>query len=158
MSNLSSIYGFIEHISRGHACIAMYGAQNSFSFRVPLRDLVLEVVQDTKVWYCHTHQRPEYDEYFAFSSIADRDLFIDLIKIDKMGPSTALALFNNHTAEQLKGMSEIDLKSIKGIGPKTAKSVHAFFNQAPKPPRKKASREGVQRKTGRQRKGNSPGT
>lgn len=64
---------------------------------------------------------------FGFFSEAEKMLFDRVIKINGVGPSTALAICSTFTPEQFAGaLSSADINAIKkvpGIGPKSAKRI-----------------------------------
>jgi len=65
--------------------------------------------------------------FYGFSTQKERDLFFSLIQIPKVGPKTALAVFNAITPEQFEqavetGDSNVIAKA-KGISKKTADSI-----------------------------------
>ncbi len=61
---------------------------------------------------------------YGFASESDRRLFLDLLKVDGIGPKGALKIMSNVTAEQLASVLEEGnlavLEKIPGVGKKTA--------------------------------------
>lgn len=61
---------------------------------------------------------------YGFASDSDRRLFLDLLKVDGIGPKGALKIMSNVTAEQLASVLEEGnlavLEKIPGVGKKTA--------------------------------------
>jgi len=61
---------------------------------------------------------------FGFASESDRNLFLDLLKVDGIGPRGALKIMSNVSAEQLVSVLDSGnlgaLEKIPGVGKKTA--------------------------------------
>jgi len=68
---------------------------------------------------------------YGFINENERQLFKQLIKLPKIGCSTAITIMSGLTEQEiLKGITDKDVKlfgAIKGIGPKTAKTIVEDF-------------------------------
>ena len=76
------------------------------------------------VLFIHTHVREDALELFGFASEADRQLFLLLIGVQKVGPKLGLGLLSALTAAELvRAIGEGDLGRlcrVPGVGRKTA--------------------------------------
>ena len=74
--------------------------------------------------YVHTQVRADAIVLFAFLDARDRELFLRLLAVPGVGPSTALAALRTMSAEELRAaIDDGDVKrvsSIPGVGAKTA--------------------------------------
>lgn len=77
--------------------------------------------------YTYYHVRPEFVKLFGFSGIAEREMFLMLISVSGIGPTTAMTILSYATLSQLKDAIQSEdvhiLTQIKGIGQKTAQRV-----------------------------------
>ncbi len=77
--------------------------------------------------YTHLQVREDAHILYGFSSITERELFRQLISVSGVGPSTAIIILSSISAKDLfLAITENDvnmLKSIKGIGPKSAQRI-----------------------------------
>jgi len=77
--------------------------------------------------YTHFQVREDAHILYGFSSITERELFRQLISVSGVGPSTAIIILSSISAKDLfLAITENDvnmLKSIKGIGPKSAQRI-----------------------------------
>lgn len=72
----------------------------------------------------HLHIKEDSHTLYGFSDKLDRKLFLDLISVSGIGPSTALLVLSSLNAEELqRAIAQEDVRliqGIKGIGAKTA--------------------------------------
>lgn len=77
--------------------------------------------------YLHYHKSEHSDTLYGFYTQDERDLFISLISVNKIGPSTAQIMLSTYLVGELKqAIANGDIASlckIKGIGNKTAQRV-----------------------------------
>jgi len=79
--------------------------------------------------FIHIHQRQEYDEWFGFVSKQERELFRDLLKVQKIGPSTALSIVEVFRDKALISDASVkELQQVKGVGFTTAQTIHDHFH------------------------------
>ena len=74
--------------------------------------------------HTHLHIKEDAHTLFGFSEKLEKKLFLDLISVSGVGPSTALMVLSSLNPEELqKAIAQEDVKTIqnvKGIGAKTA--------------------------------------
>ena len=74
--------------------------------------------------YTHTHVRENELALYGFRSLEELDLFLLLIKVNGIGPRTAMAILSTFAPETLRGAiargDVLALTHIPGIGRKTA--------------------------------------
>ena len=99
-------------------------------------------IKDLKEIKINTHLQVKDDSHtlYGFFSISEKIIFLDLISINGVGPSTAMMILSSLSASELQeAILNGDLqtiKSIKGIGMKTAeriilelKEIHKIFKK-----------------------------
>ena len=84
----------------------------------------VEKLESVKI-LTHLHIKEDSHTLYGFADAAERSLFVHLISVSGIGPSTAQLMLSSMTPEEMR-MAIISedvntLKRIKGIGPKTAK-------------------------------------
>ena len=87
-----------------------------------LPDLEKEVFLVT---YFHVNENNQ--QLFAFSEITEKELFIQLISVSGVGPSTARMILSTYSAEEIVNYiitaDVTSLQNVKGIGGKTAQRI-----------------------------------
>lgn len=77
--------------------------------------------------FTYFHVREDAQILYGFFSMLEKTVFLDLIGINGVGPSTALAALSSLSAEEIKGaISSEDIKkvqTIKGVGAKSAQRI-----------------------------------
>jgi Holliday junction DNA helicase RuvA len=75
----------------------------------------------------HLHIKEDSHTLYGFAEDAERSLFVHLISVSGIGPSTAQILLSSLNPEEVRaaivGENVAAFKQVKGIGPKTAKRI-----------------------------------
>ncbi len=86
----------------------------------------IEKAEQVKI-LTHFHVKEDSQTLYGFAEAAERNLFRHLISVSGIGPSTAQTLLSSMTPEEARaaiiGENVAAFKTVKGIGPKTAKRV-----------------------------------
>ena len=86
----------------------------------------IEKAEQVKI-LTHFHVKEDSQTLYGFAEAAERNLFRHLISVSGIGPSTAQTLLSSMTPEDARaaiiGENVAAFKTVKGIGPKTAKRV-----------------------------------
>ena len=84
----------------------------------------IEKAEQVKI-LTHFHVKEDSQTLYGFAESAERNLFRHLISVSGIGPSTAQTLLSYMTPEEARaaiiGENVAAFKTVKGIGPKTAK-------------------------------------
>ena len=77
--------------------------------------------------YIHHHLREDIEQWYGFNTKEERSIFTMLIEVSGIGPNTARMMLSSMTSEEIKNAivaGDVNrIKSIKGIGLKTAQRV-----------------------------------
>ncbi|MBN1699674.1 MAG: Holliday junction branch migration protein RuvA [Spirochaetales bacterium] len=77
--------------------------------------------------FCFLYHREDSLRLFGFGSLDERDLFLDLIKVEGIGPSLALKILSGIAAEEfVRAVGDSDcerLSMVPGLGKKTAQKI-----------------------------------
>lgn len=118
--------GFIKHCyQRGNRNIALI-ASGGVGYEVQLvhRDWIGLTKGDEQERWVHQVVSADNHQLFGFASIAERDLFREMIGVSGVGPQAALALLDAlEPNELLRALIESDLKALcraQGVGKRTA--------------------------------------
>jgi len=83
--------------------------------------------QKTAMVLTHLHIKEDAHTLYGFQSAQEKSMFLDLIGISGIGPSTALGMLSAMEPQEIKGSIVAEnvkqIQSIKGIGAKTAQRV-----------------------------------
>lgn len=120
---IGSLRGMVQDKQRGMAIIEVGGvgyqlmmSTNTFA---KLPDKGKDVFLHT-----HLHIREDVLQLFGFSTLAEKELFAQLIGVTNIGPKVALSVLSHISAEDLLraiAVGDVDLiATIPGIGKKTA--------------------------------------
>lgn len=120
---LNSIYGTVT----GKNSKQLFLENNGIEFDICMPDTNLEVIGNTgtlaKVYVWLQHNENVLALY-GFSSIEERSLFLDLLKVDGVGPKGAVKIMSSVSSSRLEEILESGdtglLEKIPGVGKKTA--------------------------------------
>lgn len=91
-----------------------------------LADLVTRVNQEIEVWI-YTHVREDALQLFGFASPDEKQLFLSLLKVNGVGPKSALNLLSGGSVNDIIGMIESEdakgLSKLPKVGKKTAEQI-----------------------------------
>jgi len=102
---------------------------NGIGYQIKISLNTFTVLKTIKKALVHTHLHIKEDAHtlFGFSEKLEKKLFLDLISVNGVGPSTALMVLSSLNTEELqKAIAQEDVRtiqSVKGIGAKTAQMV-----------------------------------
>lgn len=89
-------------------------------------DELPEEGQTAKV-YVYLHHRDDQMKLFGFSQVVERDVFLDLLKVEGVGPRQALKILSgtevHRFIEALEGENLEILSAIPGVGKRTAQKI-----------------------------------
>ncbi len=89
-------------------------------------DALANVGEEVKI-YTWLYHKEDSMRMFGFSSTIERSVFIDLMKVDGVGPKAAIKILSSITANELVETLNTDdmarLETISGIGKKTAQKM-----------------------------------
>ncbi len=81
-------------------------------------------IDETATLYTHLSIRDDAHVLFGFASLAERDLFRTLVKVNGIGPKMAVAILSGMNADELatviRNEDAVALTRLPGIGKKTA--------------------------------------
>lgn len=120
---LNSIYGTVT----GKNSKQLFLENNGIEFDICMPDTNLEVIGNTgtlaKVYVWLQHNENVLALY-GFSSIEERSIFLDLLKVDGVGPKGAVKIMSSVSSSRLEEILESGdtglLEKIPGVGKKTA--------------------------------------
>lgn len=120
---LNSIYGTVT----GKNSKQLFLENNGIEFDICMPDTNLEVIGNTGtlakvyVWLQHSEN---VLALYGFSSLEERSLFLDLLKVDGVGPKGAVKIMSSVSSSRLEEILESGdtglLEKIPGVGKKTA--------------------------------------
>lgn len=120
---LNSIYGTVT----GKNSKQLFLENNGIEFDICMPDTNLEVIGNAGtlakvyVWLQHSEN---VLALYGFSSLEERSLFLDLLKVDGVGPKGAVKIMSSVSSSRLEEILESGdtglLEKIPGVGKKTA--------------------------------------
>ena len=121
----NSIAGILTGKGNTSAFVDTYGLEwEIFVTRFTLEKLNLEEKIKLYTWLQH---REDQMQLFGFYSIKERSMFLDLTKVDGIGPKQAMKILSSITPDNLEIALEngdiARLQAISGIGKKTAQKM-----------------------------------
>ena len=119
------IKGKLAYKEAAYAIIEANGV--GYQINIPLSTYTkMEGNEECKL-FTYFHVREDVQILYGFFSMLEKSVFLDLIGINGVGPSTALAALSSLSADEIKGaISSEDIKkvqTIKGVGAKSAQRI-----------------------------------
>lgn len=98
-----------------------------YHLQIPLSTYTALQGQEKATIYTHFHVREDAQTLFGFATQTERNMFVQLISVSGVGPSTAQLLLSAMTVDEIRaaiiGEQAHVLQRAKGIGPKAAKQI-----------------------------------
>ena len=120
---ITYIKGNITHKSPTYIVVEAGGLGYHINISLNTYALV-EKLESVKI-LTHLHIKEDSHTLYGFAEAAERSLFVHLISVSGIGPSTAQLMLSSMTPDEMRAAIIAEdvntLKRIKGIGPKTAK-------------------------------------
>lgn len=123
---IAYIHGKIAVKEPTHVIIDVHGV--GYHIHIPLT--TYEAIRDQKgelMLHTHLHVKEDSHTLFGFKDVSDRALFLDLISVSGIGPSTALVMLSSMTSSEVINAIAYEevatIQKVKGIGAKTAQRV-----------------------------------
>ena len=119
---IAYIKGKLAHKDPTHVIIEA----NGIGYYIHISLNTYSQVKDQESCQLHTylHVREDAQTLFGFGAIAEKKLFLHLISVSGIGPSTGLVMLSSLSAEEITSAiinEEVAvIQSVKGIGTKTA--------------------------------------
>jgi len=122
----NSISGTITYKNTNSLFIENSGIEWDFFVPTLSLDFFGTLGSETKV-YAWLYHREDAMRLFGFISVRERDLFIDLMKVDGIGPKQAIKILSSIPVKDLESALDAEdlgrLESAPGIGKKTAQKM-----------------------------------
>jgi Holliday junction DNA helicase RuvA len=122
---IAYIEGKITHKEPAYVVVEAGGI--GYEVRISLNTYeALKEIEQTKL-LTHLHIKEDAHTLYGFMHAAERKLFLDLIGISGVGPSTGMVILSSMPSEDIKSAiingDAATLQRIKGIGAKTAQRI-----------------------------------
>ena len=122
----NSVTGQISYKGEERLCLQTGGVEWDLTVSRRALDRLPPVGQVARV-YTYLLHREDFMRLYGFSDLAERALFLDLQKVDGVGPRGALKVLSGVDREKFAQALEADdvdaLSSLPGIGKKTAQKI-----------------------------------
>jgi Holliday junction DNA helicase RuvA len=121
-------------IRKLHTLVTVETFGVGWKINVPLNS-IQDIKNDSEITlFVHLHIGQNDIRFFGFLTIDERDFFQLLLTVNGVGPATALSILSTAKLDDIKSAirkGEIGfLKTIKGIGPKTAQRIIVELREA----------------------------
>jgi len=120
------IHGKVIDVSMACGEVIVEAGQSGVGYSLFMTQKSLEtlLVGDDVSFYVSTQVREDSITLFGFASKDERALFLELIKLNKVGPKLALAILNTYSPAELQNAvwagNDAALKAVPGIGKQLA--------------------------------------
>jgi len=119
---IAYIKGKLAHKDPTHVIIEANGI--GYYIHISLNTYAQIKEQESCQLHTYLHVREDAQTLFGFGAIAEKKLFLHLISVSGIGPSTGLVMLSSLSAEEITAAiinEEVAvIQSVKGIGTKTA--------------------------------------
>ncbi|MBD3346366.1 MAG: Holliday junction branch migration protein RuvA [Chitinivibrionales bacterium] len=123
---INYIKGILADKSPADITVEAQGVGYGISIPLSTYEKLPSVDNEVKI-LTHHYVREDSQKLFGFSTASERDVFRCLIGISSIGPKVALAILSGVSVEDLAYSVNLSdssrLKSISGVGPKTAQRI-----------------------------------
>jgi holliday junction DNA helicase RuvA len=124
---IAFLRGNLLHLDDASALIDVQGVgYEVFCSMNTLSDLQVSLKQKVELWV-HTHVREDAMDLFGFPTLSEKQFFLSLIKINGVGPKTALNILSGSRIENIMEMVETGdvkgLSKLPKVGKKTAEQM-----------------------------------
>ncbi|HAA15960.1 MAG TPA: Holliday junction branch migration protein RuvA [Cytophagales bacterium] len=123
---IAYIHGKLAVKEPTHVILDVQGV--GYHIHIPLT--TYEAIRDTTgelMLHTHLHIKEDAHTLFGFKDVADRALFLDLISVSGIGPTTALVMLSSMQPKEIMQAIVYEevatIQKVKGIGAKTAQRV-----------------------------------
>lgn len=123
---IAFLCGILIHKSPEHVVINVNGV--GYRVHVPLSTFYdLGEINEEVCLNIHTHVREDLIHLYGFLTTLEKDMFLRLIEVTKIGPKLALSILSGIPAEDLRSAiwsGDVErLSCIKGVGKKTSERI-----------------------------------
>ncbi len=98
-----------------------------YQINIPLSTYTSLGTQEDCQLFTYFHVREDAQTLFGFYTTVEKSVFLDLIGINGVGPSTALAALSSLSTDEIKHAIATEnvkqVQTIKGVGPKAAQRI-----------------------------------
>ncbi len=98
-----------------------------YHVNIPLSTFTAVQGQERTTLYTHFHVTEDAHTLYGFSTQTERNLFVNLISVTGVGPTSALLLLSSMSVDEIRsaiiGEQAHVLQRAKGIGPKASKQI-----------------------------------
>lgn len=121
------VKGHLISLEQDHVLVDTGGIGYELSCSLgTLSDLAPRLGNEVSLW-AYTHVREDALQLFGFSSRAEKDLFMALLKVNGVGPKMALGVMSgagvSQITEMIEGGNAKALSSLPRVGKKTAEQI-----------------------------------
>jgi len=123
---LNSITGTLTQKSRDSVCVSTHGVEwEIFTSGTSLAELP-EPGREARL-YVYLYHREMAMQLFGFATLRERSVFLELLKVDGVGPRLAVRVLSGLRPEELlravRDKDSASLSRVPGVGPKTAEKL-----------------------------------
>ena len=123
---INSITGILTEKGEHTLCILNGGMEYELSVSDETLSHLPQAGSEIKV-YTHLHHKEDSMKLFGFFSKKERSLFLDLLKVNGVGPGLAVRILSGMSFDSfiayLDNGDEVSLSKIPGLGRKTAQKI-----------------------------------